>query len=229
MNPTRIASPLRLLGQPSLAASAKTCQARWLHVRRQPTAIPPPIPLVPDVPTFLKVIGRDLKQHAEKFPSWESLFSLTSPQLRELGIEPARSRKYLLRWLQRYRNGLLGPGADFKHVKDGQAILKVATIPRDTTRDVKWVVNVPPEGAVEDLPEEERIKPKGYKVRGAQAIVGPFALPLKQGQGACVTVTEGMWEHKRGRKIDGGERRRAEVRFKRRIAERKAERESGYQ
>jgi hypothetical protein len=48
---------------------------------------------------------------------------------------------------------------------------------------------------------------------------------MKHG-GARVTVTEGMWEDKRGHKVDGGERRRDEIRFKRRVAERKALRES---
>lgn len=183
--------------------------------------------MVPDVATFLKVIGRDMKQHVEKFPSWESLFTLTSPQLKELGIEPARARRYLIQWLHRYRNGQFGPGGDFRHVKDGQAFLKVATIPRGQKYDLKWVINVPPDTSVEELPEEERIKANGYKIRGARSISGPFAIPLKHDEGSVVTVTEGMWEHKRGRKIDGGERRRAEVRFKRRIAERKAEREAG--
>lgn len=38
---------------------------------------------------------------------------------------------------------------------------------------------------------------------------------------AFLKVREGLWEQKRGHKVDGGERRRAEVRAKRRIQERK--------
>jgi hypothetical protein len=46
-----------------------------------------------------------------------------------------------------------------------------------------------------------------------------------RGGTAQLKVTEGMWEDRRGHKVDGGERRQAEVRFKRRVAERKALRE----
>ena len=38
---------------------------------------------------------------------------------------------------------------------------------------------------------------------------------------ARVVVKEGLWEDKRGHKVDGGERRKAEVRSKRRAEERK--------
>ena len=43
-------------------------------------------------------------------------------------------------------------------------------------------------------------------------------------QRAVLRVKEGMWEHRRGHKVDGGERRRKEVRAKKRAAERKAAR-----
>jgi hypothetical protein len=227
MNAGRMRLPLRALVQPSFFTGI--CQARHLHAGRPQPTIPEPIPLIPDVATFLTVIGRGLKQHAEKFPSWESLFSLTSPQLKELGIEPPRTRRYLLQWLQRYRNGLFGPGGDFKYVHNGEAILKVATKPKTAIEDLNWVVNVPPGAEIQNLPEEERTRAKGYTIHGARSISGPYATPLKSSNGARVKVTEGMWENKRGRKIDGGERRRAEVRFRRKVAQRKAERESQYQ
>lgn len=203
-------------------------QARWLHKTRPPPAIPQPRPFVPDVTTFLTLIGRGLNKHASKFPSWESLFSLTSPQLKEIGVEPPRNRRYLLRWMQRYREGALGPGGDFRFAKEGEAILRVATPPASVVSDARYVVNVPhgaDEGdglaAPETLP-----RPSGYTVQGLRAIAGPYATPLPGQAGAVVRVTEGMWEDKRGRKVDGGERRRAEVRFKRRSAERRAEREA---
>lgn len=154
------------------------------------------------------------------------MFSLTSPQLKELGIEPPRNRRYLLHWMQRYRKGSLGPGGDFKFVKDGQAILKVATPPPSSLDDAKYVVNVPEaEGAAAPF-VPELIRPNGYTVRGLKSISGPYAAPLAGLSGAVVKVTEGMWEHRQGRKIDGGERRRGEVRFKKRSAERRAEREA---
>lgn len=60
---------------------------------------------------------------------------------------------------------------------------------------------------------------EGVRVKGAQRVVGSHVLPVKGG--AQIKAAEGLWEVRRGRKIDGGERRRAEVRSKRRAAERK--------
>ncbi|KYK56832.1 hypothetical protein DCS_03838 [Drechmeria coniospora] len=223
----KVRSCLRLLA-PSVWSVHRSVgsQTRWLHKTRPPPAIPQPRPFVPDVQTFLTLIGRGLNKHASKFPSWESLFSLTSPQLKEVGIEPPRNRRYLLQWMQRYREGAVGPGGDFEFVKDGEAILKVATPPASVVSDAKYVVNVPhgDEGSIESADALPR--PNGYTVRGLNAISGPFATPLPEKAGVIVKVTEGMWEHRRGRKIDGGERRRAEVRFKKRSAERRAEREA---
>lgn len=197
-------------------------QTRWLHRTRAPKLIPSPIPIVPDVPTFLKVIGRGLSQYADKIPSWESLFTLSSEQMKELGIEPPRTRRYLLNWLERYRKGALGPGGDFKYVENGEAILQIATT---ETQERKWVVNVPPGKTPSDFPGETLPRVKGYTVQGARTVTGPFALPLKGGVGARVPIIEGMWEDKQGYKVDGGERRRAEVRYKKRVEQRKAERE----
>ena len=218
--------------------------------------MPAPIPIVPDVATLLSIIGRNMKQHTIKFPTWEALFTLSSKQLRELGVEPTRDRRYLLRWLQKFRLGEFGIGGDFKYVRNGVAELRVQenVDPNDPIILRKRVVNVPvppPAPEASEAPEtaeaaegEEAAEAapaaaadttydlngaparvRGYKVVGAKAIAGPFALPLKDNAGSRVTVTEGMWEHKLGRKIDGGERRRAEVRFKQRAAERRAERE----
>ncbi|KXH28144.1 IGR protein domain-containing protein [Colletotrichum simmondsii] len=205
------------------APVAPTCQARWLHKTREIPPVPSPIPLVPDVPTLLKVLGRGLSQHVDKFPTWESLFTLSSTQLRELGLEPPRTRRYLLTWLDRYRKGAFGAGGDFKHVENGEAFLKVV---RDPKTDKKFVVNVPAGTDVSNAAIEKLTRPSGYTVRGSHTISGPSALPLKAGAGAKVVVSEGMWEHKQGHKVDGGERRRAETRFRKRIAARKAEREA---
>jgi hypothetical protein len=220
----RLRPGLRLLW--SLKSTSCASQLRWLHRTRPAHPIPQPRPFVPDVPTFLKLIGRGLSKHSSKFPSWESLFSLTGPELKELGIEPPRTRRYLLHWMQRYRQGNLGPGGDFEFVKDGEAVLKVATPPAEIITRTKFVVNVPhPESTPKEAPEQLP-RPTGYTVRGLRSISGPFATPLSNSSGARVKVSEGMWEHHRGRKIDGGERRRAEVRFKKRSAERRAAREA---
>lgn len=224
MRPTRLHSALGLLLRPQITAPGLRLQTRWASKDTQLPLVPSTLPFVPDVETFLTLIGRGLRQHAPKFPSWEALFSLTSDQLRELGVEPPRTRRYLLKWRQRFREGKFGVGGDIQHVDNGTAQLKVLEVEKDPLTRLKCVVNVPAGQNVEDIPQDELVRVSGYHIKGARTIVGPYALPTAEG-GARVAVTEGMWEDRRGHKVDGGERRRAEVRFKRRVAERKAMRE----
>lgn len=218
------ARPLLRLLVPSVDVCGAS-QTRRLHNTRRPPPVPPPRPFVPDVHTFLTLIGRGLNKYSSKFPTWESLFSLRSSEFHELGIEPPRTRRYLQQWLQRYRVGALGPGGDFEHVKDGQALLRVALPLASEVSSARWVVNVPhdhdAQATLSTFP-----RPNQYRVEGSRTIVGPFARALPGSQGAIVQVMEGMWQHKQGRKIDGGERRRAKVRFKRLSAKRRAEREA---
>src|SRR4051812_23923523 len=101
--------------------SSKFQQTRCLHHSRKAPRIPSPTSFVPDAETFLSLIGRNLSQHASKIKSWKALFSLTSPQLKELGIEPPRARRYLLRWREKFRNREYGIGGDFKYVEGGKA------------------------------------------------------------------------------------------------------------
>ncbi|PHH64932.1 hypothetical protein CDD81_3789 [Ophiocordyceps australis] len=216
----RLRPYLRLLS-PRLS-SPGIAQSRWLHQRKE-LPIPRPLPFVPDVQTFLTLIGRGLSKHASKFPSWESLFTLSAPQLQELGIEPPRTRRYLVHWIQRYRCGAFGPGADFQYVKNGEALLKIASTPATKLVDLKWVVNVPPEGQA--MPNHLH-RPASYTVSGLKTISGPYAVQLPGNAGAVVKVTEGMWEDRQGYKVDGGERRQAMIRAKKRSAARRAERES---
>lgn len=213
---------------PIVAASLRA-QTRWAHSSNapqppaDPPKVPPKTPFVPDVETFLTLIGRSLKQHASKIPTWEALFTLKSEQLKELGIEPARSRRYLKNWTNRFRQGKFGPGGDLLYVQDGVAHLRIMETDKSELLTLRHVVNVPFGKKVEDMARDQLARPRGFKVVGNRHIAGPFALPMRGG-GARIAVTEGMWEDKRGHKIDGGERRRAEVRFKKRIAERKAAR-----
>jgi len=234
MKSLRVQSALGLLFRPSTAPSIVApglrAQARWAHksAQAEPPLVPAPIPFVPDVETFLTVIGRGLKQHASKFPTWEALFTLSSDQLRELGVEPPRTRRYLLRWRQRFREGKFGIGGDLKHVENGAAELRVQETDKQPLLRLRNVVNLPPGKKLDEVSPSDVTRVKGFTVQGVHTIVGPYALPMKYG-GARITVTEGMWEDRRGHKVDGGERRQAEIRFKRRVAERKALREQqGY-
>lgn len=150
--------------------------------------------------------------------------------MRELGVEPPRARRYLLQWRQRFRQGQFGVGGDLRHVEDGGwADLRIfeASSDRDAARPRKYVVNVPAGRSVKECAPDELSRVRGFRVQGAKTIVGPYALPLKSGEGARIAITEGMWEDRRGHKIDGGERRRTEVRYKKRIAERREMRERG--
>ncbi|KAF2098555.1 hypothetical protein NA57DRAFT_75794 [Rhizodiscina lignyota] len=200
--------------------------------------VPPPTPFIPDTKTFLKVIGRDLSQHAAKIPSWEALFRLTSLQLKELGVEPPRARKYLLWWREKFRRGDYGVGGDLTEVTDGVGEMRVFEVPvpetwakpeATATRSAgmrKVALNVPLGEEKPRVPLGEVEPVKFVKIRNDHSICGPHIQPVKgtQGYAARIAVKEGLWEEKRGHKIDGGERRKAMVRAERRAQERKAQR-----
>ena len=62
----------------------------------------------------------------------------------------------------------------------------------------------------------------GVKIVSASSIGGTGVEPVKGHLGvARLRVREGLWEERRGHKVDGGERRKAEVRYKRAAAEKK--------
>lgn len=76
---------------------------RHLHISITKPPTPAPTTQVPDVTTFLTKIGRNCQVHAAKFTEWATLFDATSTQLKELGIEPSRTRRYIIRWRETYR------------------------------------------------------------------------------------------------------------------------------
>ena len=233
----------------SLNPSASYICRRCLHKHVKAGRIPDPTPFVPDQTTFLTLIGRQLSKHASKFESWQQLFTTSSPKLKEMGIEPARSRRYLLHWREKFRKGEFGIGGDLKYVQDGIGELRVLEVPALRSKGAsssegdasyvsatlspgmtKLVLNVPAGETTYKLEEGQStadlMKVKGVKLHKGHAIVGPYIQPQKGSNGSVATlkVQEGLWEHRRGHKVDGGERRKAEVRFKRRVEERKKER-----
>lgn len=140
------------------------------------------------------------------------------------GIEPPRDRKYLLRWREKFRNRQYGIGGDSKYVQDGKAEFRVMDLPSnigDQAAHRKVVVNVAPGADIRGIPAENIVPVKGLSVKDSHTIVGPHVVPLKGGVGGQLIVREGLWEERRGRKIDGGERRAAEVQAKRRGEERR--------
>lgn len=93
----------------------------------------------------------------------------------------------------------------------------------------KLIINVPTTSPRDSLPLQPGEspatlrKPAGLKLLRGHAISGSYVEPVAGSNGsvARLRVVEGMWEHRRGHKVDGGERRQAEVRFKRGVEERK--------
>jgi hypothetical protein len=86
------------------------------------------------------------------------------------------------------------------------------------------VVNVPYDSYDPDVPLEEA-KPVAFvkwlpQYRSLQG-THIYPLPGQEGRRAKLEVREGLWEEKRGIVRDGGERRQAEVRAKRKAKENK--------
>lgn len=215
------------------AISTAALTRRLLHQRASAPRIPSPTPFVPDTATFLSLIGRNLSQHASKIPTWEALFSLTSPQLKELGVEPPRARRYLLRWRDKFRHGEYGIGGDLRAVQDGQAELRVVeVVGKDVLPAVATVGSFPgSRKVVVNAGQGEAVVGELRPVKGVGLVKGgvlsgPYVQVIKGTKGTVGTlsVKEGMWEVKRGKKIDGGERRQAEVRAKRRSEQRRTTR-----
>lgn len=233
---TRLTKPLTI---------TKQC-IRCLHSNRPLPKIPSPTPFVPDVPTFLTLIGRGMTKHADKIPSWEKLFTLSSSELRETGIEPARQRRYLLRKREKFRNGQHGPGGDLEKVVNGVAQLRVVEVPvpveegetgksgrsgasvTSTPGMKKAIVNLGPEDtgykhlseSVAESTSSNLLKRFAHmRIHQGTMIKGPFLQHIKgtNGSAALIHIREGMWEDRQGHKVDGGERRQAEVRARQRI------------
>lgn len=247
--------PLALLSLPTPIRTTTCLQCRHLHRLNAPILrVPKPSPFVPDVQSFLTLIGRGLSVHSSKIPSWDALFNLSSEQLKDSGVEPARARRYLLWWRERFRNGIIGIGGDLEHVKDGSGELRIVEVKSDRpfdrlatlTKDPgmrKMIVNTPAsmstdeatgQGEGEDAQAVHAAAPPpkinvadatpvaGVRIYHGTAIGGRGVQPIKGNRGAAVLkVQEGLWENRRGVKVDGGERRKAEVRAKRRVQERK--------
>lgn len=114
-------------------------------------------------------------------------------------------------------------------MKDGAAELRVVekvVLMGDGERKKirRWVVNVPAAGEEIKADEEKlaELPPvDGMTIKGTHGIVGPFVQVKKgsQGREAIFKVEEGMWEERRGQKVDGGERRKKHVRRQRKLEE----------
>ncbi|KAI8074546.1 IGR protein motif-domain-containing protein [Gongronella butleri] len=79
---------------------------RLLHTEAgAAVAVPPPRGDIKDVNDFLTKIGRGCNEFSDKFESWDALFTSNSEVMRaELGI-PTKHRKYILGWVEKYKQG----------------------------------------------------------------------------------------------------------------------------
>ncbi|KAE8349414.1 IGR protein motif-domain-containing protein [Aspergillus coremiiformis] len=228
---------------------SKYC-VQFFHKRAATPSVPPPTPFVPDVRTFLTLIGRGMSEYESKLPSWEELFTVSSSELRDLGIQPARQRRYLLRKREQFRKGDFGPGGDLEHVVDGVSqlrVVEVPVVPKDSAKGdqtsssfnssatlspkmKKVIVNLPPDATeYTHDPSKSLRKFARMKIHRGSLISGPYLKPIK-GTGntaALIKVRDGMWGDKLGYKVDGGERRRAEVRAKQRREEKNSMDQNG--
>lgn len=81
-------------------ARLSTTTVRSISIAR---SIPKPTNKVPDVETFLKVIGRDCVEFKDTYENkWDNLFSWDGPVLKEKGV-PIQQRKYILSQVENFR------------------------------------------------------------------------------------------------------------------------------
>ncbi|KAK4510660.1 uncharacterized protein ATC70_005092 [Mucor velutinosus] len=79
---------------------------RYSHTAAINNTVPAPRGQIQDVSTFLKAIGRGCDEVAGKFETWDQLFTTGSRAMKtDMGIS-TKQRKYILSWLERYRNGV---------------------------------------------------------------------------------------------------------------------------
>lgn len=85
------------------------------------------------------------------------------------------------------------------------------------------MVNVPVGAEAPSERVESLNRVGGVVLQGAKTIKGSYVEQVKGSNGlrARIRLQEGIWEERRGHVVDGGERRKAEVRAKRRAAENK--------
>lgn len=86
--------------------------------------IPQPTKDIPDVAAFLGHIGRNTGEFSEAFPTWESLFSSSSREMKAAGIDP-KPRKYILEQVERFRKA-----AFVTHTPVADAIKEIKLYPK---------------------------------------------------------------------------------------------------
>ena len=80
-------------------------------------SIPKPTSKIPDVETFLKVIGRDCIEFKDTYENkWDNLFQWDGPILKEKGV-PIQQRRYILSQVENFR---VSGDQSIKEIKKGK-------------------------------------------------------------------------------------------------------------
>ncbi|KAF9086462.1 hypothetical protein BGX29_006697 [Mortierella sp. GBA35] len=69
-------------------------------------AVPAPRGDIQDPATFLTKIGRNSAQLAEKFKSWEHLFTASPAEMKTDMALSVKQRRWILNWTEKYRQGV---------------------------------------------------------------------------------------------------------------------------
>lgn len=94
--------------------SLSTITVRSISVVR---SIPKPTSKIPDVETFLKVIGRDCIEFKDTYENkWDNLFQWDGPILKEKGV-PIQQRRYILSQVENFR---VSGDQSIKEIKKGK-------------------------------------------------------------------------------------------------------------
>ena len=94
--------------------SLLTITVRSISVVR---SIPKPTSKIPDVETFLKVIGRDCIEFKDTYENkWDNLFQWDGPILKEKGV-PIQQRRYILSQVENFR---VSGDQSIKEIKKGK-------------------------------------------------------------------------------------------------------------
>ncbi|KAF9988247.1 hypothetical protein BGZ65_009944 [Modicella reniformis] len=80
--------------------------ARSLHGGVSMKPVPAPRGSIQDPATFLTKIGRNSVQLADKFKSWDHLFTATTAEMKTEMALSIKQRRWILNWREKYRQGV---------------------------------------------------------------------------------------------------------------------------
>ncbi|KAG0342881.1 hypothetical protein BG000_000046 [Podila horticola] len=79
---------------------------RSLHGGATKKAVPAPRGDIADPTAFLNKIGRNSASVADKFKSWEHLFTASTAEMKGDMALSVKQRRWILSWIEKYRQGV---------------------------------------------------------------------------------------------------------------------------